>query len=114
MSYTLGDQYTFQKVFTNSAGTATDPTLIKLYLREEIDQTELEWTYNASPVSGTHYPAGMNAMVRNGTGDYSVAYVLRKPERITAAFVGTGAVVDAEVITVLVRYTGIDALDPPP
>jgi hypothetical protein len=59
MSISLGTRYTFTKVFLNDAGTATDPTTVKFYLREHIDGTELEWTYNARlghALPGRHEP----------------------------------------------------------
>ncbi len=113
MSISIGTSYTFTHVFLNDAGSATDPSVVKFYLREHVDGTELEWTYNAAPVSGTHYPVGMNPIVRNGAGDFEVDYVSRKPERVTGMFVGTGTVFDSAQATLFVRHAEIAALDPP-
>ncbi|MES2211304.1 MAG: hypothetical protein V4515_14170 [Chloroflexota bacterium] len=112
MSIALGTRYTFTKVFLVGS-TPTDPTVVRFLLREHVDGTELEWTYNAAPVSGTHYPVGMNPVVKNGTGDYSVAYDSRKPERVTGFFVGTGVVFDATATTLFVRHAEIAAIDAP-
>lgn len=113
MSLYVGDRYTFTKVFLLGS-TPTDPTTsIKFWLREHIDGTELEWTYDASPVAGTHYPVGMNAMVRNSAGSYSVPYDTRKPERQTGLFVGVGTVFDAEQTTIFVRHSEIEAIEDP-
>lgn len=114
MSVSLGNRYTFtSSTFATSAGTATDPTVTKFYLREEIDGTELEWTYNAIPVSGTHYPVGMQPIVRVSAGLFTVAYDTRKPERVTGLFVGTGVVYDATQLTLFVRHLEIGFLDHP-
>lgn len=110
----LGNRHSFAHTFTNSSGTATDPTTaIKFYLREELDGTELEWTYNASAVEGTHYPTGMQPIVRASQGAYSVAYDTRKTERVTGFFVGTGTVFDAVQLTLFVRHPELAMLDRP-
>lgn len=114
MSASLGNRYTFSApTFTTANGTATDPTTVKFYLREEIDGTELEWTYNASPVAGTHYPVGMQPIVRVSAGLFTVAYDTRKPERVTGLFVGTGVVYGATQLTLFVRHVELSLLDPP-
>jgi hypothetical protein len=113
MSVFLGNRYSFAKTFTTAAGTATDPTTVKFYLREELDGTELEWTYNAVPVSGTHYPVGMQPIVRASAGVFSVAYDTRKTERVTGFFVGTGTVYDAVQLTLFVRHPELAMLDHP-
>ena len=114
MSICLGNRHTFASpTFATSAGTATDPTVVKFYLREEVDGTELEWTYNASPTSGTHYPVGMQPIVRASAGVYSVAYDSRKPERVTGMWVGTGTVYNATQETLFVRHPAIAFLDSP-
>lgn len=113
MSVFLGNRYSFSRTFVNAAGAATDPSTIKFYLREEIDGTELEWTYNASPTAGTHYPTGMQPIVRTSAGIFSVAYDTRKPERVTGFFVGTGTVYDAAAYTLFVRHPPIHFLDHP-
>lgn len=110
----LGNRHTFSHTFENSSGTATDPTTaIKFYLREEVDGTELEWTYNASPTEGTHYPTGMQPLVRASQGVYTLAYDTRKPERVTGFYVGTGTVFDAAQYTLFVRHPEIGFLDNP-
>lgn len=114
MSVSLGNRYTFTSpTFATSAGTATDPTVVKFYLREEVDGTELEWTYNASPTSGTHYPVGMQPIVRVSAGLFTVAYDTRKPERVTGFFVGTGTVYGATQLTLFVRHVEFALVDPP-
>lgn len=115
MSVVLGNRYTFTSpTFQTSAGTATDPTTAtKFYMREEIDGTELEWTYNAAPVAGTHYPVGMQPIVRVSAGLFTVAYDTRKPERVTGLWVGTGTVFDAVQQTLFVRHVEIGFLDSP-
>lgn len=114
MSIALGDRYTFScPTFATAAGTATDPTTVKFYLREEIDGTELEWTYNAAPTAGTHYPVGMQPIVRASAGVFSVAYDSRKPERVTGLFVGTGTVYGSTQLTLFVRHVEIGFLDSP-
>jgi len=115
MSVALGNRYTFTSpTFQTSAGTATDPTVAtKFYLREEIDGTELEWTYAASPTAGTHYPVGMQPLVRVSAGLFTLAYDTRKPERVTGLWVGTGTVFDAVQQTLFVRHVEIGFLDSP-
>jgi hypothetical protein len=114
MSIALGNRHSFASpTFATSAGTATDPTVVKFYLREHVDGTELEWTYNATPTEGTHYPTGMQPIVRASAGVYSVAYDGRKPERVTGFWVGTGTVYDALQETLFVRHSELALLDPP-
>jgi hypothetical protein len=115
MSIALGNRHTFTSpTFQTSAGTATDPTTAtKFYLREHVDGTELEWTYNASPTAGTHYPVGMQPIVRVSAGLYTLAYDTRKPERVTGFWVGTGTVYDALQETLFVRHSELAILDPP-
>lgn len=113
MSVSLGTRYTFEKVFLNAAGAAADPTAVKFYLCEHVDGTELEWTYSAVAVAGTHYPVGMQPMAKTATGDYSVPYDARKPERVTGMWVGSGTVVDSEQQTLFVRHSEIASIDPP-
>ncbi len=114
MSVALGTRYVFgPHTFRNAAGTATDPTTIKFFMREEVDGTELEWTYNAAAVEGTHYPVGMQPIVKNGTGIYQLSYDARKPERVSGALVGTGTVVESVPFTLFVRHSDIETLDDP-
>lgn len=112
MSIALGTRYTFTHVFFDD-GSAADPSVVKFYLREHVDGTELEWTYDESAVEGTHYPTGMEPIVKNGTGDYELAYDSRKPERVTGFWVGTGVVFDSAQTTLFVRHAEIAAIDPP-
>lgn len=113
MSVALGTRSVFAHTFLNDAGAATDPNVVKFYLREHVDGTELEWTYNASATEGTHYPVGMQPIVKNGTGDYEVAYDARKPERVSGFFVGTGTVFDSKQIALFVRHAELVTIDPP-
>jgi hypothetical protein len=112
MSYFIGSRIPFTKRFA-VAGVATDPTLIQFFLREQIDGTFLEWIYNAAPVAGTHYPLGMNPMVRGSAGNYSVAFDARKPEALIGFWRGTGTVNDSTQVTAFVRHVDIPAVDNP-
>lgn len=107
----VGSTHTFSVEFTNTSGTATDPTVITFFLREHIDGTEREWTYNAVPVEGTHYPTGTNPVVKDGTGAYHLAYVPRKAERHTGFWLGTGTVNQSSQVTALVRHSEVEAID---
>jgi hypothetical protein len=113
MSIALGTSYSFTFHVENAAGTDADPTTVYFWLREHIDGTELQWTYNASPVSGTHYPAGMNPIVKDSTGDYSLVFVTRKPERHTGFWQGVGSVYYTYQQTLFVRHADVDAVDHP-
>lgn len=112
MSIDLGTSHSFSVTFENSSGTATDPTSVRFLLREEVDGTELEWIYSAAPVSGTHYPTGMNPITKSGTGLYALSFVTRKPERHTGVWVGSGTVFYAEQQTLFVRHSEVSAIDP--
>lgn len=115
MSNKLGEHVSFTAHFATTAGVDTDPTTVKFFLREEIDGTELEWTYAGSPVQGTDYPTGMNPVVKDSAGDYSVLYVTRKAERLTALWKMTNTtrlVVTQNLSTVFVRHAGIDLVEP--
>jgi hypothetical protein len=107
----IGQDLTFSVVFTNSSGIATDPTTIRFLLREGIDGTELEWLYNAAPVSGTHYPVGANPIVRDSTGTYHVVWVSRKAERHTGFWAGSGTVNQSSQTTAFVRHSEVAAID---
>jgi len=113
MSIALGTLYTFAHVFPNDLGVAADPGVVKFYAREHVDGTELEWTYNVSPVAGTHYPVGMNPIVRNSAGNYDLDYVARKPERVTGFWLGTGTIFDSVQQTLFVRHAESATVDPP-
>lgn len=111
----LGAPISFTAHFEDSAGADADPTTVKFFLREEVDGTELEWEYNASAVEGTHYPTGQNAMVKGSTGDYSVAFVARKPERLTAFWKGVGGsfvTTTTNLSTVFIRHSEIALVEP--
>ena len=111
----LGEHLSFTAHIATAAGTDTDPTTVKMFLREELDGTELEWTYNATPTEGTHYPTGQNPVVKDSTGDYSVLFVARKPERITVFWKITNAtalVVTQNLSTAFVRHAGIALVEP--
>lgn len=112
MSIFVGSEVVFAANFVNGAGTDTDPDSVRFFLREGVDATELEWIYNASPTEGTHYPTGMEPIVRNSTGNFSLPWLMRKPERHTGFWVGSGTVDQAIPVTVFVRHTPIAALDP--
>lgn len=108
---TIGAALTFSVEFFDSSNTAADPTAVYFWLRENIDGTELEWTYNASPVSGRDYPAGANPMVKDSAGNYHVVWAARKAERHTGFWQGTGAVVQSSQATAFVRHSDIAALE---
>jgi len=108
----IGALITWSQNFTNSAGADADPTVVKFYLREEVDGTELEWTYAAVPVEGTDYPTGMNAVVKDSTGDYHVDFVTRKAERHTGRWRGSGTIFQASASTVFVRHSLIELAEP--
>lgn len=110
MAY-VGSLLTFSVEFTNSSSEDADPTVVQFWLREGVDGTELEWTYNAVPVSGTHYPVGANAMIRDSLGNYHVDWVTRKPERHTGFWQGTGTVSQTSQATALVRHTDIAGVE---
>lgn len=110
MSY-VGSQLSFSVNFQNSSGTDTDPDAVTFWLREGIDGTELEWTYDAAAVEGTHYPTGMNPIVKDSTGDYSLAFVARKPERHTGVWIGSGTIFQTTQVTAFVRHSPITDLE---
>lgn len=108
----IGSLKVWSKHFEDSVGADADPVVVKFFLREEIDGTELEWTYAASPVQGTDYPTGMNPVVKDSTGDYHVNFVIRKAERHTGYWRGSGTTFDASQETVLVRHSGVALTEP--
>lgn len=111
MSFFVGSTLTFTKKFVDANGADADPSTVKFYLREGIDGVELEWTFNAAPVEGTHYPIGFNPIVKDSTGDYHVLVVARKPERQTGAWRGVGGVNDSSQTTYFVRHSEVSILD---
>lgn len=107
----IGQTLTFSVLFTDEDSIAADPTVVTFFLREGIDGTELEWTFNAVPIEGTHYPTGMNPIEKDSTGNYSLPFVSRKAERHTGFWRGTGAVNQTSQVTVFVRHSDIEAVD---
>lgn len=112
MSFTLGQQIDFAMEFTNSSDAAADPDTVKFFLLENIDGTQLEWTYNASPVEGTDFPTGLLAMVKDSTGNYRVPYIARKPERLVGTFIGTGTIFQSQELTEFVRHSENRLVEP--
>jgi hypothetical protein len=108
----VGGTTTFSVAFTSTTGTATDPTVITFLLREGIDGTEREWTYNAVPIQGTHYPTGTNPIVRDSAGAFHVVYVTRKPERHVGFWRGTGTVNQSSQVTVFVAHSDVVLVEP--
>lgn len=107
---TIGTTITFSATFVNSSGSAADPDTVEFFLRESIDGTELEWTYNAAPTEGTDYPDDANPVVRDSAGVYHVAWVARKAERHIGHFKASGTVPDQSAeTTYLVRHTEVEA-----
>ncbi len=107
----VGQAITYSIVYTNSSGVETNPTTSRFFLREGVDGTELQWTYDAAPVAGTHYPVGANPIVRNGAGNDSVEWVTRKPERHTGFWHGAGNDVDqTSQVTYFVRHSEVESV----
>lgn len=113
MSVALGSSYTYTFHVENSSGADADPATVRFWLREQIDGTELQWTFNAVPVSGTHYPVGMNPIVKDSVGDYSLVWVTRKPERNTGFWQGIGTVDYSTQETLFVRHAEVEAVENP-
>lgn len=110
----IGSTLSFAVKFLDSNGADADPTTVTFRLREEIDGTERLWTFNAAPTEGTHYPTGTNPIVKDSTGDYSLAYVARKVERHTGFWKGVGSTpAQTKVQTFLVRHSGVADIDSP-
>jgi len=107
----VGNSITFSVAFTNASGSATDPTVVTFSLREHLDGTERQWTYNAVPVEGTHYPTGANPIVRDSAGAFHVVYVTRKPERHVGFWLGTGTVNQSSQTTEFVRHSDLTSND---
>lgn len=108
----LGEQITFTQKFTTSAGVDADPTTVSFFLREEVDGTELEWSMTGATGVVISTPTGMNAIVKDSTGDYHLAFTARKPERISAQWTGPGTVLVFAAETVFVRHSAIALLEP--
>lgn len=107
MSY-VGSGITFSIIFTDSTFTEADPTEVFFYLEEGIDGNKLGWIYDAAPVEGVHYPEGMNPIVRDSQGNYSLAWIIRKPERHTGFWHGKGAVNQAQQTTHFAKHTELE------
>lgn len=111
MSVFVGSLITFSTLFTNSSGVGTDPAAIRFILRENLDGTELLWTYNAVPVAGTDYPVGMNPLARTAAGAYNVPWIARKPELQVGLFIGSGTVFQVFQYNRFVRHTDIATIE---
>jgi hypothetical protein len=108
----VGQALTFSIVFTNSSGVETDPTTVRFFLRESVDGVEQQWLYDAAPSQGAHFPVGATAMETSGTGNYSVTWVTRKPERHVGFWHGAGNDVDqTSQTTYLVRHSDVESVD---
>lgn len=103
----IGSLIVWSKVFTNASEVAADPTLIRFFLREELDGTELEWQHNGSAATVT--PTGMNPIVKDSTGTYHLNFVARKPERLTGVWLGSGVVSQTCTLTEFVRHSLVEA-----
>ena len=108
----VGSLVVFSVKFLDSAGADADPTVVRFHLREEIDGTELTWLFNASPTEGTHYPVGMNPIVKDSTGDYHVNVVARKPERHTGFWQGSGTIFQTSESVVFIRHSALSQVEP--
>lgn len=108
----IGELYVFTQKFTTAAGVDADPTLVEFWLREGIDGTELQWTMTGATGVAVTTPTGMNALVKDSVGDFHLNFNARKPERISAQWVGAGTVLVFPPETVFVRHSSIAALEP--
>ena len=108
----LGELKTFTQKFTTTAGVDADPTVVELWLREGIDGTELRWTYTTIGAVTTSPTGFTSVIVRDSAGDFHLDFNARKPERLTAQWVGTGTVSVHPPETVFVRHSEIAALEP--
>ena len=106
----IGTLIVWSKLFTNAAGAAADPDVVRFKLREEVDGTELEWSYTTSGAVVVT-PTGQNNIVRDSAGTFHVNFVSRKPERLTGYWLGTGAIFQASTVTVMVRHSLITSVD---
>lgn len=114
MAYKLGETIIATATFLDSTGAVTDPTTLSLYVREEIDGTELEWLFTP-PATATTTPAGMNAVVRDSAGVFHVNFVARKPERHTfhwRANAGTSVSVAQGIKAAFVNHAEINLVEP--
>jgi hypothetical protein len=109
----IGELYVFSQKFTTTAAVDADPTLVEFWLREGIDGTELYWAMTGATGVATVTPTGMNALVKDSVGDFHLNFNARKPERLTAQWIGVGTVLVHPPETVFVRHSGITAIDHP-
>ena len=109
----LGELHSFVQKFTTSAGVDADPALVEFWLREEIDGTELRWTYTTSGAVTTSPTGFSSVIVRDSAGDFHLDFNARKPERLTGQWLGVGTVVVYGPETVFVRHSGVRAIQPP-
>ena len=109
MAY-VGSQITFSMKFTDSDGDA-DPDVVRFLLREEVDGTELEWTYTTSGGATTSPTGFSSTIVRDSEGDFHLNHTARKPERHTGTWTGSGTVFQTSQSTVFVRHSGNSLLD---
>jgi hypothetical protein len=108
----VGELKRFIQKFVDSSGVDADPAFTEFWLREEIDGTELRWTYTLSGAVTTSPTGFTSVIVRDSAGDYHLDFNARKPERITGQWVGAGTVLAFEPETVFVRHSLIVALEP--
>jgi hypothetical protein len=111
MSY-VGQAVTFSVQFTDRSGSAANPTTTTLTLLEELTGEERRWTYDASPVEGTHYPEGASAIETTATGAFELVYIPRTEERHTGQWDGVGNDVDQVFpFTLMVRHSGLSSVE---
>jgi hypothetical protein len=108
----VGDLIVWSKVFTNAAGAGTDPDVVTFFLREEVDGTELEWSYTTSGAVTTSPTGFTSVIVRASAGTFSLSEVGRKPERLTGWWRGAGTIFQARPLTIFVRHSLIHAIEP--
>ena len=108
----VGELVTFVQKFTTTAGVDDDPAFVELWVREEIDGTELRWTYTTSGAVTTSPTGFSSVIVRDSAGDFHLDFNARKPERLTAQWTGVGTVLVYLPETVFVRHSLIVALEP--
>ena len=112
MSLEIGEIKSFVQKFTTAAGVDADPAVVRFWLREHIDGTELEWSYTTSGAVVTSPTGFTSVIVRDSAGDFHLDFNARKPERITGQWTGLGTVIVHPPETVFVRHSAIAALEP--
>jgi hypothetical protein len=83
-TYDIGDARRLAVAFTNSAGAATDPTVITFKLLKP-DGTSVSLTYGVD-----------GALIKDSTGNYHTDYLITLPGRHTYRWLGVGAIAAAE------------------